>query len=100
MSASSTNSAAYSQPTRRSFSRAFSSTAPSTLVRIAKNTSAFTIQVVPKSSANVTRLRVSSNMNAAPRKKKCQSKRRIAARGTSTPPITTATTRMTRIAHR
>ena len=46
-------------------------TASITLHRMAKKTSELTSQVEPNNSANVTRLRVSSSMNAAPRKNMC-----------------------------
>ena len=65
---------------RRILKRAFTSTASSTLVRMAKKTSELTIQVLPKSSANGDQALTSSSAKATPRKNMCQSKRRSVRR--------------------
>src|SRR5579864_4074785 len=71
----------YSGTDGRNGKRALKNTASMTLHKIAKNTSEFTSQVEPNSSENVTRLRVSSSMNAAPRKNMWPLKPRLAVFG-------------------
>src|SRR5919202_1138821 len=78
-----TTSTTYNGSDGRSGKRALRNTASITLHRMAKNTSELTNQVEPNSSEKVTRLRVSSNMKAAPRKNMCALKPRRAGRGAS-----------------
>ena len=62
------SSSPYRTSGRGNVTRRATSTANSTASRIPANTSEFTNQVVPNSSANCTTLFVSSNRNAAPMK--------------------------------
>src|SRR5262249_31609222 len=74
-------STAYNGGDGRSGSFEDRNTASITLHKMAKNTSELTSQVEPNNSANVTRLLVSSSMNAAPRKNMWPLKPRRAGAG-------------------